>query len=162
MDTKQNGIRSYVIRPALQRLGMWTQAAENLVFGTGLVESRYDYLDQATPGPGPAYGYWQMEKLTHDDLWATYLPGQPSALRDALREMSGERFGSIPSVETLHWNLLYGAAMCRLRYKRVSAALPDGNDAAAMAAYWKQWYNTPLGAGSIVEALPFFKQAVNP
>lgn len=159
-DTKFSSMRVYVIRLALQRLGLWTQAAENLVFGTGLVESGYEFIDQTTPGPGPAYGFWQMEKLTHDDLWATYLPSQPSALRDVLRDISGERKGT-PPVETLHWSLLYGAAMCRIRYKRVQAALPDANDAAALATYWKQWYNTPLGAGSVAAALPHFKQAVN-
>jgi hypothetical protein len=159
-DTKLGGMRMYIIRPALTRSGMWSQSAENIVLGTGLVESRYDYLDQTTPGPGPAYGYWQMEKLTHDDLWATYLPSQPSALRDTLREMAGERIAA-PHVTVLHWNLLYAAAMCRLRYKRVPAALPAADDYEGMAAYWKQWYNTPLGKGKTAEAIPFFKQAVN-
>lgn len=160
MDTRYGSIRAYVIRPALQRIGLWSQAAENLVFGTGLAESRYEFIDQMTPGPGPAYGFWQMEKLTHDDLWETYLPSQPSALRDVLRDISGERKG-IPPVTTLHWSLLYGAAMCRVRYKRVAAALPDANDALALATYWKQWYNTPLGAGTVAEALPYFKQSIN-
>lgn len=160
-DTRFGAMRTYVIRPALQRLGLWSQAAENLVFGTGLAESRYEFIDQTTPGPGPAYGFWQMEKLTHDDLWQTYLPSQPSALTDVLRTIVGERSG-IPPVTALHGNLFYGAAMCRIRYKRVRAALPDAGDAAALATYWKQWYNTPLGAGSVAEALQFFRQAVNP
>jgi hypothetical protein len=149
----------YIVRPALERIGLWSQAGEILVLGTGLVESRYDFLDQLTDGAGPAYGYWQMERLTHDDLWDTYLPGQPAALRNALQDLSGERSG-LPPVTTLHWNLLYAAAMCRVRYKRVSEELPAPTDAAGMAAYWKRWYNTPLGAGVESEAVEFFKQVV--
>lgn len=162
MSVSESDIRIFVVKPALIRLGAHTQAAENLVYGTGLVESQYKYLDQITPGPGPAYGFWQMEKLTHDDLWQTFLPYQPSNLSAALKQMAGEYSEHFPSVETLHWNLLYAAAMCRIRYMRVREALPAANDAQGMAAYWKRYYNTPKGAGSVEHALPFFQQAITP
>lgn len=153
-------VREYVVRPACMRLGMWTEAAENLVLGTGLTESQYAHLDQTTTGPGPAFGPWQMEKPTHDDLWANYLPGQPSGLRDCLLDIAGLRGASVrfPPITTLHWNLLYGAAMCRLHYRRNRSPLPAADDAAGMAAYWKQYYNTPVGRGTIAKALPYFRQ----
>ncbi|MGH6742988.1 MAG: hypothetical protein ACREDY_28850, partial [Bradyrhizobium sp.] len=64
-------VREYVIRPALQRLNAWTQAAENLVLGVAMHESRLRYIDQLdwAGKPGPAFGLWQMEAPTHNDLW---------------------------------------------------------------------------------------------
>lgn len=149
-------IREYVVRPALARLGFSAVNREQLVVGTGLVESGYRFLDQTTPGIGPAYGFWQMEHLTHDDLWATYLAFQPSALRQTLLDVAGTRYQ--PQVTVLHWNLQYAAAMCALRYRRVREALPVEGDYAGMAAYWKQHYNTPLGKGTIEKASPLFRQ----
>lgn len=154
-------VRELVVRPSQLRLGMWSQEAENIVVGIGLAESRLERLDQSTPGPGPAYGLWQMEKLTHDDLWVTYLPQLPEHVRDALWVMAGTPPSrGVPPVTVLQWNLLYASAMCRLKLRRAKPPLPVANDAAGMAAYWKQWYNTPEGKGTIEGALPFFKQAV--
>lgn len=158
MNTQQ--IREYVVRPTLQRLTNvvpYTQAAENLVFGTGLVESAYGAIDQGAPGPGPAYGFWQMENPTYTDLWNNFIRGRP-ALRDLLLAMSSG--GIYQPVTELHGNLFYAAAMCRVQYMRASAPLPIAIDVAGMAAYWKQYYNTPLGAGTIERATPFFQQAV--
>jgi hypothetical protein len=154
-------LREYVIQPALQRIGKWSQSAENLVFGTGLVESGYTYLDQSTPGPGPAYGFWQMEEPTHFDLWANFLPGQPAALRETLLVMAGAGVALSPPVEVLHGNLFYAAAMCRVRYLPARPALPAADDFAGMADYWLRFYNRG-GKGTIERALPYFKQAVYP
>lgn len=152
-----DNMREFVIEPALVRLGWQARNRMQLVLGTGLIESGYIYLDQTTPGPGPAYGPWQMEKATHDDLWRNYINFQPSALRDVLLTISGEKYGP-PPITVLHWNLMYGAAMCAVHYRRVKAALPEAGDFEGMSRYWKQWYNTPLGKGSVEKALPAFKR----
>lgn len=154
-------IREYVIRPALQRIGMENEASVQLVYGTGLAESSYNAVDQTTPGPGPAYGPWQMEEATHFDLWTNYLPGLSADLRATLIQMAGFNAGVSPPVTALHGNWFYAAAMCRLHYRRAPGALPAAGDAVAMAAYWKQWYNTPRGPHPAEWALPYFQQAVN-
>ena len=41
--------------------------------------------------------------------------------------------------------------MTRVHYLRVPARLPAAGDAAAMAAYWKDHYNTAGGAGSTAQ-----------
>lgn len=154
----RSDIRIYVVRPALQKIGLWSQAAENLIFGTGFVESEYKYVEQI--GGGPGFGFWQMEAATHDDIWTNFLSHEPSALCFALREMSGYPRLARPLATALHGNLFYAAAMCRIHYKRVKEPLPSAGDAEAMAAYWKLHYNTPLGAGTIDKAIPYFKQVV--
>lgn len=161
MGIKLHDIRDFIVIPTNKRLGLHSDSAEVLVMGTGLCESGYSYLDQTTPGAGPAYGLWQMEEATHTDLWINYLPGQPSALRDELLSIAGVRTKYLsPPISLLHGNLFYAAAMCRVHYKRVRAPLPAANDAEGMAAYWKQFYNTAAGKGTIAKAIPLFKQVV--
>jgi hypothetical protein len=45
-------------------------------------------------------------------------------------------------------NLCYATAICRLVYYRRREALPPADDLAGLAAYWKLFYNTPLGKGT--------------
>lgn len=156
-------IRDYVVRPALLAVGLNTQSRMQMVIGTGAVESGgYNYLDQTTPGPGPAYGFWQMERATHDDLWMNFINYCAPRLRNSLWGMiaGGQDLrGLPPPVTTLHHNLLYAAAMCAVHYLRADEKHPGAGDYEAMAAYWKRWYNTPLGKGTIAKATPYFKEA---
>jgi hypothetical protein len=62
---------------------------------------------------------------------------------------------------TMQVNDRYAAAMCRIRYLRVPAPLPAPDDIQAMANYWKEHYNTPLGAGTPEEFLDKWPQYVN-
>jgi hypothetical protein len=39
--------------------------------------------------------------------------------------------------------------MCRIHYLRVPEVLPAANDWPGFAAYWKNHYNTWLGAGTV-------------
>lgn len=157
-------VRVFVVREALKRLEPvipWSQVAENLVFGTGLVESGYAALDQGTAEhPGPAYGFWQMEEPTYEDIWKNFVPGV-HGLRAALLDIGGFGSADHPPIIELHGNIFYAAALCRVRYFRAKPPLPAADDAQGLAEYWKQNYNTPLGAGTVERALFFFKQAVN-
>ncbi len=146
----------YVIVPALARLAPvipHTEVAARLVLGTALVESGLTALDQRDKAgkPGPAYGLWQIEKLTFDD----HLSRAPKSLVSGLYGYMSWK----PGIDDLHWNLRLGAAMCRLIYWHAPESLPSANDFEAMARLWKLRYNTPLGAGTVERAIPFFKLA---
>ena len=39
--------------------------------------------------------------------------------------------------------------MARIHYLRVPEALPAADDVVGLAAYWKRYYNTELGAGTV-------------
>lgn len=145
-------IRHWVVRPILQRAELWSPSAENLVLGTGLVESGYQWLDQrGGDQPGPAYGPWQMERLTYDSIWELQL-------RYPMRQkcLAALGFDEVPPVDELHGNLFLGALMCRLKYLTASPPLPEATDATGMARYWKQYYNTPSGKGILRDALQIF------
>lgn len=151
-------IRQYVVRPALQRVGAWTQAAENLVMGTAMHESRLRYVDQRDQAgkPGPAFGLWQMERPTHDDIWKNFVDTNPK-VRYPLMLMTVSSWR--PPADEMQWNLLYAAAMCRVFYLRLPEFMPAAADAQGMADWWKRRYNTPAGAGTVAEALPAFQLA---
>lgn len=138
---------SEVIRPALNAMGAAyaTEEAVLLVLGTGAVESGYFALRQS--GGGPAVGFWQMEPLTHDDLWRTTIAGRPT-VRSGLLHLAARGSGTAPPpASEMAWNLRYAAAMCRVHYLRHPGPLPAIGDLAGRARYWKRSYNTHLGAG---------------
>ncbi len=54
MSLDATQLRQMVIKPALEKLGLWSTAAEELVLGTTIVESALAYIRQH--GDGPALG----------------------------------------------------------------------------------------------------------
>jgi hypothetical protein len=132
---------AYVVRPSLDSIGLGSPAAERLLLGTAIVESRLTWLRQH--GDGPARGVYQIEPATHDDIWANYL-----AYRDGLANRVARLAGERPRVDQLAWNLGYATAIARLVYYRRPEPLPHADDLAGLARYWKAHFNTALGAGS--------------
>ena len=134
-------VRKLVIRPALQAIGLWSVDAESMVLGTAIQESGLRALSQVPAGP--ARGLWQMERVTFGDLWGRFLDGHAS-LKPLVRNLA---IDGIDPFEQMAGNMLLAAAMCRVKYFSVPAPLPPAGDIHAQAAYWKRWYNTPLGGG---------------
>ena len=108
LDVKQ--LQLHVVRPTLEFLDsrLTGLAAERLVIGTALTESRTQFLDQITgPGDeklGPAIGLWQIEPATDHDVWKHLRPTHRAKMMDLI-SIFPER-----SVQ-LATNLSYAAAM---------------------------------------------------
>ena len=118
--------------------------AENLLLGTAAQESAYGkYTKQI--GGGPALGKFQMEPDTHDDIWKNFLKYKPRLARLIL-EISGI---SNPDYRELENNDIYACAMCRVHYFRQKEAIPLTIN--GYAYYWKKYYNTEKGKGTIPE-----------
>ncbi|MHC5804382.1 hypothetical protein ACYTX7_09245, partial [Streptococcus pyogenes] len=73
MDAKQ--LKVLVIGPTLKTIGLYSEAADQLILGTIFQESRAKYLKQL--GNGPALGVIQMEPNTYNDIWDNYLKYKP-------------------------------------------------------------------------------------
>ncbi|NML16536.1 hypothetical protein [Azohydromonas caseinilytica] len=138
-----NEFRKGVIKPTLLKIGLWSPAAEELLLGTALKESRLKFRRQI--GGGPARGLFQMEPATHDDIWKNFLKFR-AKLADQVMGLRSSP-GADP-IQELTDNDAYAAAMARVHYLRAPAALPPAGDVQAMAAYWKKHYNTVFGAGT--------------
>lgn len=145
-----------VIRPALDLIGKEGLAGEQLVLGTGIQESLLIHRQQL--GGGPAMGLFQMEPATHDDIWNNFLKYKKS-LADKVKNTLGDGQDPVPS--SLKMNDYYAAAMCRVHYLRVRAALPKADDIDGMAHYWKDHYNTHLGAGHPHEFIDKWAKYIN-
>ena len=149
MDADQ--LRKYIVRPALKAIDAWSPAAEGLVMGTAAQESHLKYVRQL--GDGPALGLFQMEPATHDDIWNNYLHWRERRADKICQAIQYDNIALIspPSAERMMWDFRYAAIMCRVHYRRVPKPLPDEHDIHGLAAYWKEFYNTPAGAGTADE-----------
>lgn len=141
MDIGQ--IREYVVIPALRQINLYSLGAEQLVMATGMTESSMTFIHQK--GHGPARGLFQMEPVTHDDIWERFLSQKPMLLND----LKALTMRNMDLHDQLHGNLFYAAAMCRIFYLRFRKPLPEAGDWQGMAEYWKEYYNTRLGAGTV-------------
>lgn len=157
-------LRSEVVRPALEAIGLHSEAAELLVLGTGATESGYRYIRQI--GKGPAVGLWQMEPATYDDIWRNFLAYRTS-LRAQVLAIVHRASGFEPPAQEMAWNLRLAAAMCRVHYHRRCRVggvekLPAPGDVRAMAETWKSAYNTRLGAGHPEDFVAAWQRIVAP
>ncbi|WP_215745184.1 hypothetical protein [Gluconobacter sp. P1C6_b] len=149
-------IKRLWIRPALQAIGLDDPAHVNIVTGIGLVESGYVWLEQLHGGP--ARGFWQMEPASHDDIWKNSLPAPcRSKIASGLNRLL---YGQPHSADLMIALPLYGAGMCAVKVLLAPEPIPAADDAAGQARYHKRWYNSPLGAASVMANISDFQAAI--
>lgn len=151
-------IRELIIKPALEVVGLWSQAAEILVYGTGMIESAYEDIVQQPKGP--ALGFYQMEPATYKDhcVWLR-TPINKALLPRILATCFYEILPTDP--KELASNIKFATLMCRIDYRRVKDELPAANDALGMAKYHKKFYNSSLGATRIEKSQPIFQKIID-
>jgi len=118
-----------------------TEEARNLVFETGCAESGYRQLEQI--GGGPGISFWQLELGTVVDIWENYVVYRKNYI-ELLYKMGLVEEQLTFCVLT---NIALAAAFCRIYYRRKPGAIPGTMP--GRAAYWKKYYNTAGGAGTV-------------
>ena len=149
MEQKQVRI---LISHVLNKIGLWSEEAEELVFLTGLTESKYKYIKQL--GNGPAVSVFQIEPASAVDICVNYLAYRKTLLSNIASSLYIDRKNLVKPTEDRLRNMLWmhmglAIAMCRLTYRRSPLPLPDVNDIDGMAKMWKKVYNTHLGKGTV-------------
>lgn len=147
----------------------YAESVAHLLLGTAAQESGLVWTRQRMPrwesGTG-GFSRWQLESGSIKDSLA-YLKARPEMLKRATQFLFDDSHASIVwitacSVETLLWVMRFtdanrlGCLMARLHYLRVSDPVPSG--LAEQAAYWKQYYNTHLGAGKPEQYIASWKR----
>ena len=150
MDEKQ--IRDLIVR-ILEKIGMHSKEAEDLIFRTGKVESSYKYIRQLR---GPARGLFQCEPWVSVDICKNYLSYRPELMRKVANAIKVNVAHFTQPVEDdwdfiLETNLAAQIAMCRLHYRRIPSKLPSSLK--SQAAYWKKYYNSSAGRGTVEDFL---------
>ena len=144
-------LRTLVIQPVLKELGIYSQSAENLLVGTCIAESNGgQYIKQIS---GPALGIYQCEPATLIDIIENYLH-----FNKGLFAKLNKFYNPFRNIEqNLISNLEYQTAICRIHYRRIKEKLPHANDVKGLAEYWKKYYNTEKGKGSVTVFIEKYK-----
>lgn len=128
----------------------YNQDAVELLLGTAAQESAYGkYIRQI--GGGPALGKFQMEPATFNDIVKNYLKYHPDIAAKIKSICHVNVFNSIDLIN----NDRLAICMCRVHYLRVKYALPTST--VRYAAYWKLFYNTRKGKGTMREFIHNYK-----
>lgn len=148
MDSIKN-----LITETLTELDLYSDDARDLLLGTCAQESAFGkYRKQL--GGGPALGIFQMEPNTFNDIVNNYLKYKPELRQKVLEVASTNDFRAAELVN----NDKLACAMARVHYLRVPKAIPHGLE--EQAAYYKQYYNTPLGAATVDEYIKNYHKYV--
>lgn len=186
MSLNPHHFASMVVRPVLRGMAevterkLYSKAAERLVLGTAIQESRLIHLRQLARRDGrrgPALGLFQIEPATHRDVWENYVRYRDE-IDFFLKQLIPWHKGSLqvlnegpmgrpvvfgwPKDNLLVWNLAYACAIARLVYYRAPARLPAADDLEGLGAYWKRYYNTTLGAGDDEEFVKAYVENTPP
>jgi hypothetical protein len=135
-----------------------------LLFGTAAQESGLRWERQRTPrfeGNVGGFSKWQVETGSVEQSRAM-LRAQPKLLANATAWLFADPKASVTwadalPLETILWamrlddNDKIGVMFARLHYLRVKAPVPEG--LSEQAAYWKRWYNTAAGSGTVEQYL---------
>jgi len=160
MGISPNQLRG-LVKETLQEVELYSKSAEELLMLTAAVESNLgEYIEQVK---GPALGIFQMEPATHNDIMDRWLEYAPKKVRDNVAKFLDKYMGNISSDEdedVMQYNLKYAILLARLRYYLVPHALPPHDDIEALAAYWKQYYNTKYGKGTVAKAVEKYNRYV--
>lgn len=156
-----NQIRQSIIRPALEVCSMWSESAEVLVFGTGMVETGYQYITQIGEPRNGGLGFWQMEPSDYKDLLTWFRRNTESKLLE--RILDACYYISTPvDPNVLAHNIKYACLMCRSHYLRIREPIPDAQDAQALAKYHVKYYNgNGLGKADVQKNTKIFQGIID-
>lgn len=161
-------LKTLIVKPTLEYLGLYSEAAANLLMMTYAVESNIAGQTRLQQVNGPALGIYQIEPATHNDVYQHFLnyPGRHE-FRNKIATMTS--FGAglnlfedepVPAEmdDQLVTNLQYTTAIARIIYYRDKEALPEADDIDGLAKYYKRVFNTPLGKSSEEKAKRAYRE----
>lgn len=129
-------VRHLLIRPCLEAIGLHSRAAENLLVGTGLVESEFRHLIQLN---GIALSFFQIEPNTFNWL-IKKLSNDKELMLKTIRFLG---YATLPTNSSQLLNsFALACILARLKYWYVPERLPAADNIEGLAKYWGKYYNT--------------------
>lgn len=159
-----------IVKSLLKEFGMYSESAEKLVCMTAAHESGiFKYRRQLGVNPDGnvgGFGLGQVELNTENDLYQNYIKYRSGILHNIMSSYFPEciylNISTTEFIETKYYQKKreilrycdeYNALMIRLCYRRQAEALPQPDDEVGLARYWKKYYNTELGKGTVEKFL---------
>ena len=155
MDVEQFNER--ILVPALKIIGLYSIGANVLMLGTALIESDLVFIEQI--GSGKGLGIYQIEPSTYADLQRYLNRHENGRLKETC--LSACFYHCYPSDDALVHNLRYATIMARIKYWMRPEPLPRQDDAEAMSAYHKRFYNSMLGKTDPKSSVLIFERVMS-
>ncbi len=113
----------------------------NMILETACVESNCgEYIKQLK---GPACGIFQIEPETAKDMLQHFIRYKPKLFKNYTKLLNP----NLTLEQNLQTNLMFQIFMCIVYYLRFEQIIP--NTVEGRAKYWKKYYNTALGKGTV-------------
>ncbi len=151
-------LRDLIIIPTLKETHTYNKSAIPLILLTAAQETGMGYYLQQLNG-GPAQGLYQTEPPSFYYTIEKHLPSRPPLAERVCKSLKVPDLNHFVP-EDMIYNLKLATIMCRLHYLRINKPLPNSTDIAALAAYWKKYYNSPSGKGTVTEAIDNYERYV--
>lgn len=155
-------IRKHIIKPSLEVVGLWSECAELLVYGTGLIETNYDCL--LTTTDRKRIGFWQCSADKYDQIYKWLRNNSNKLIFDRL--LSACYYTSFPMDPLiLICNIRFAALICRLQYHGKMEYFSPVFDVKTLTNYYMKYYYQLTGKNidSDIQnrALLTFKEILN-
>jgi len=151
-----------VITPTLDCMGriidkrMSSDESKCIMLGTACAESQLTFLRQFNSGP--AIGFYQMEPATYADH-IKYCERKGEEFKSkVIYCIYQEERKDFPHGSQLIYNLRLQTVFARLHYWRVTEPIPEATP--LQAAYWKKFYNSVHGRGTVQHYINSFPISV--
>lgn len=151
-----------LIAETISEIAMHSDDAEELLMLTCAVESEFG-RNLVQLNNGPAIGIFQMEPATHDDIVVRWLSVETSdrmKTKAYVHKAFNKYCGTLLTSDVMRWNLKYAIILARLKYKSAKEPIPSKNDVVGLAKYWKKYWNTELGDGTVEKAIEKYNKYV--
>ncbi|MFL0796743.1 MAG: hypothetical protein K6L73_04560 [Cellvibrionaceae bacterium] len=159
-------LRKLVVKPTLEFLDAYSEAAEDLIVGTAAQESELGF--HLNIGPTDAnqqdtgYGIYRITAEEHQHVWDTYLVNHPQLASDIRGLASQHEFLKKPHLE-LATNLSYATAIAWAIYQSNGASAPAHEDVTSMAQTWfDHFHHNPTINGSPETFAESYRRLVMP
>lgn len=152
-------LRDIIVQPALSAIGLCSDAAINLILGTAAQETQLGrYVVQVGIEPySGGIGIYQMQAPTYDFIWQKHV--EPStSMKAKIKLYLG--FEGKPLASRMASDLALATVMARLLYANVLETLPQATDVKGLGRYWKIYWNTMKGAGTVDQFVENYKEYV--
>lgn len=141
----------YIIKPTHKFMGGKYESDESnfISLCTSAIESDCGEFNEQINGP--ALSWWQIEPVTHADIWLNCDALKNKEFAERILLLAGGH--KVYSHDLLLKSPMYACAMARLKYSMDPQALPKYNGGTALDLdvfyrYYKRVYNTELGAST--------------
>ena len=148
--------KNHVVVPVLKNMCMYSDASVNLILGTAAVE--YDFGAHLKQIKGPAVSPYGIEEATYNDIVHRYLDTREPLKQAVLSNCGyGREFPAFKNIRNDYWA---ATIVARLKYYMMPESLPNSYDIEALAKYWKKYYNTEGGKGTVEKFIEKYEKYV--